>query len=109
MFYRFECHEGDDNDNSISEVIVKASSLENAFDCLARHRMPMEADVTWNEDSLYGLSWESTDDEEYDDEHGGIPRHCDYYYQEVYDTREEANDGIAWYHAHDKNELWEAE
>lgn len=107
MFYRFELHQGDDDWNSISEVIVDAPTLETALDCLYEYCFALGDDVEVTQETdgeysrIYSFWSEPSDDAEYDAEYGGIPQHYDFYFQEVHDTFQEALDAIPYYHRFD--------
>src|SRR5690606_941317 len=95
MFYRFECHSGDDNNNSISEIIREAPSEDEAWRMLPTLPTMHKAEVlealgyaTWKDDALY-QTWEEVE---------GIPEHEDYYLVGKHETLDEAENAIARYH-----------
>ena len=95
MFYRFECHSGDDNFQTIGDVVVDAASLEDALEVLLKEVQHLpDVIIDGDGERLYAL-W-------YEDEEGDIPLHHDFYFQEVYDTYDAAlRDFSIWHWNYD--------
>lgn len=88
-FYRFEHHTGDDNDNSINDVVVEAATKEEAqsilIDLLTSEGFK---DDTGNED-IFGMKYVND-----------IPYHEDFYFREEHETLGEAEKARARYHGY---------
>jgi len=118
-FFRFERHMGDDNDNSIGEIIVEAIDKQSAFDRLPTLDKSQSKDVLessgyeqdGDEDSLTQM-WNSYTDgrtgdnidlsdlpEDFDDDDiCSIPYHADFYFQAEYETADAAQKDRATHH-----------
>ena len=98
MFYFFHCHIGDDNDNSIGDVIVDAATLEEAFSILQR-QIPENYDIVEGDgETLYTLYLEGTGEiDSFGDEYY-IPWHFDFYFQSEHGTLDDALECMSIWH-----------
>lgn len=113
-FYRFEIHSGDDNDNSIGEIIIEAESEEDAFERLPTLDKKNPCDdlehigyFTDGDDKVLYQTWtepcdnpelSESDDNYLPDEYDGVYYHEDYYLRGEYETVEAAQKDRSTYH-----------
>lgn len=105
MFYLINVHQGDDNDNHISDLIVEADSREEALDiCERLFKENFDGDlgdlIEDGDDSYAGFMWYEggNPDSEDDEERYGIPYHEDFHIDGEFNTLEEAESGCSCYH-----------
>lgn len=80
-FYLFECNYGDDNDNYIADLIVEATTKDEAMDKLeAINEKDGYESNGGDQDYIDGMKYDDDD----------IPLHQDFYYQNEYETEEDA-------------------
>lgn len=112
MFYRFEMHCGDDNDNSIYETVLEAKSKEDAFSQIEKKLLEkakihgIDLEIDGDDESLTSMYWEYydedgndiTDSDDIPDDSYGRPFHTDFYLVGIYSNEDDAWNDKAIYH-----------
>ena len=107
MYYLFEMHDSDGNDNSITDVIVTASSKDQAFDVIARSIVPPYADSGLGDDDLAiyeywkyydGDGNEYPDGADIPEDNEGICYSSSFYFKSEHDTLDSAEKEHGYYH-----------
>ena len=88
-FYLFEHHTGDDNDNSISDVVVEATSKEEAQSILTTQNKTEGYDDDLGNEEVTGMKYEED-----------TPYHSDFYFQSEHETLQDAESARAQYHGY---------
>jgi|SRR3989304_7250914 len=98
MYYLVENHYGDDNDNSITDIIVEAKNNNEVFSKLKIDYIDdfwKDAEEDGDDEVMYLMKYEESDDPE-----NPIPLHNDYYITESFKKIEDAREARARYHGY---------
>ena len=88
-FYLFEHHTGDDNDNSISDVVVEATSKEEAQSILTTQNETEGYDDDLGNEEVTGTKYEED-----------TPYHSDFYFQSECESLEECEQKRCKFHGY---------
>lgn len=113
MFHLIEIHDGDSNDNHITDIIIEADTKEQAMMHLETDfleeckKAGIDPDIDGDEDVTY-IMWSeyysedgdilSPDEDDIDDETASEIFHHDFYWQASYATEDEARNQHSRYH-----------
>ena len=102
MFFYLECHEGDDNDNSIADYVIECQDEETLFAYLRCNQLEVcgeGSDVDWSGDNAVSCMFSSKTDgcpsgSDCEEEHCGYDHrlyHRDFYLRSTHETEDGAD------------------